>query len=314
MLQFPDAPLAVEPKIPLIAEETENSTMCLNSECPVSVPPSARFCPVCGSDNGCPNVRQAKEEVPSLRERLKKAQLNADRRGCLPRFQDLLERLKSSVAVIATSPNKAHALLSDPSETYTTFYRVVASGSRTPRSNWFDQVRGIADELLFPNYREYISFGALSLDGVGCWHYGSVHLVLADFAIRDRATVFEENSLLFCYKNRLGVHQPIPLGYRAQWQHRHELAACKLGPLVDQATATEDFPGILLSRSTEAEADFVEVHIYERLNRHSIDRVLVRRYHEKDLGQPDDIEDDEIMNMRILRLCQRLGLPCEEVE
>jgi hypothetical protein len=215
------------------------------------------------------------------------------------------ESVRKSVAVIATSPSRAHALLSDGSETYATFYRVVAGSVRLPRNNWFDQVRGIADELLFPNYRDQISFAALSLDGIGCCYYGSVHLVLADFAIRERATVFEENSLFFCQKHRLGVHEAVPPGHRAAWGIRDQLAVAKLEPVVDSATKEEELTGILLSRSDAPDADFMEVHIYERLDRHSIQRVLLK-------ATEPATEDQEIMKELVIRDCQKLGIPVGE--
>jgi hypothetical protein len=116
--------------------------------------------------------------------------------------------------------------------------------------------------------------------------------------------VFEENSLLFCEKHQLGVHKPIPPGYRAVWQKRDELAAAKLEPTLDAATADYELPGLLLSRSEAFDADFVEVHIYERLNRLSIQRVVVKA---------GGTEDDEIMKLLILRACQKAGISFEEV-
>ena len=272
---------------------------CRNPKCRKPVPPSTRLCPTCSWDNGYPNVRQAHAERTALRRRLKLAEEDAIRRSCLDQLKMLREHLQTSVAVIATSASKAHALLSDSSEAYTTFYRVVDSGARTPRANWFDQVRGVADELLFPNYRDYISFAALSLNGIGCWYYGSVHLVLADFAIRERATAFEENSLFFCQKHQLGVHSPVPPGYRAVWKRRDELAAAKLSPIVHSATSHQDLPGILLRRPEEVDADFVEIHIFERLNRDSIQKVVVRA------GGTDD---DVIMKALVLGDCQRANI------
>jgi hypothetical protein len=263
-----------------------------------------RFCATCSWDNGYPNVRQASVEEAALAARFRRAEARATRRNCLHQLAIIRERVRDSVAVIATSPAKAHALLRDSTEAFTTFYRVVNSGARVPRSNWFDQVRGIADELLFPNYREYITFAALSLNGHGCWYYGRVHLVLADFAIRHRATVFEENSLHFCEKRRLGVHKAIPTGYRAIWQQRGELAACKLEPRLAPETAPEDVPTLLLGRSAEADADFIEVHIFDRLNRDSIQRIVVGR---------GGSEDDDIFKSLILRDCEKSGIPYEEV-
>lgn len=263
-----------------------------------------RLCPACGWDNGYPNVRQALLEEPAVIERVNLAEAAASRRHCLDQLIEFRNQLMNSVAVIATSPSRAHALLSDDSEAFSSFYRVVQSGVRIPRGNWFDQVRGIADELLFPNYREFISFAALSLDGVGCWYYGSVHLVLADFAIRNRATAFEENSLLFCEKHQLGTHKSVPPGYRVVWNKRSALATAKLEPLFQSTTKLADMSGILLNRSHEFDADLIEIHIYDRINRHSVRKVIV-----KGGGSEDDI----IIRQLIARDCTRAGIPFEEV-
>jgi hypothetical protein len=278
---------------------------CLNPDCRNPVPPSARLCPTCSWDNGCPNVRQAQVEKTALQRRLRLAEADAQKRSCLGQLKMFRDQLRKSVAVIATSANKAHALLNDSSEAYTTFYRVVQSGARIPRDNWFDQVRGVADELLFPNYRDYISFAALSLDGRGCWYYGSVHLVLADFAIRERATAFEQNSLLFCQEHQLGVHDAVPPGYRAVWPQRDQLAAAKLVPALHSAISLEELPAVLLNRPDEVDAEFIEIHIFDRLNRGSIQRVVVR---------PGGTEDDEIMKQLVLRDCRRIGIPFEQIQ
>jgi hypothetical protein len=278
---------------------------CSNHLCPGVIPPSLRLCPACGSDNGYPNVRQARSEQGALFDRVAQAEKRARLRNCEDQLALLRDLLTKSVAVIATSPSKAHALLSDSSEAYSTFYRVVASGIRTPRPNRFDDVRGIADELLFPHYRDYISFASLSLNGIGCWYYGSVHLVLADFAIRERATAFEENSLQFCNDRRLGVHSAVPPSYRSVWGQRAELGVAKLEPALSSEHTAEDFPGIVLRRPEEFDSDFIEIHIYDRVTRDSVQKVLVRGA---------GTEDDEIMNKLIERDCRRSGIPFEEIK
>jgi hypothetical protein len=128
--------------------------------------------------------------------------------------------------------------------------------------------------------------------------------VLADFAIRDRVTAFEENSLLFCEKHRLGVHEGIAPGHRSTWKYRDQLAAAKLEPKLSPTTLPEDFSGILLSREEAFDSAFIEVHIYERLNRQSIKWVLVKT---------GGSEDDEIMRELIVRVCDRHDIVCQEI-
>lgn len=201
-------------------------------------------------------------------------------------------------------PGEALALLNDPSEVYRNFYQMKSAGAKSPRSNRFDQVRGIADELLFPNYREDISFAALSLPGQGCWYYGSIHVVLADFAVCDRTTVFESNSLLFCDEHQLGTHKPVPPGYRAIWTNRDELAAAKLANRISSATTNAEFNRILIADANDFDADFIEVHIYGGFNRASIERVVIRAGGD---------EDDKIMKAQVEKICSRAGIPVEVI-
>lgn len=47
------------------------------------------------------------------------------------------------------------------------FYGLLAGQVRLPHGNRWDGLRGIADEALFPGYKEHMRFAALSLDGAG---------------------------------------------------------------------------------------------------------------------------------------------------
>jgi hypothetical protein len=250
-------------------------------------------------------VRQAELESEELTRRVRAAETDSIQRGCQQKVKLFRQSVADSVAVIAMDPGRALALLNDSTESYTTCYRLVAAGVRSPRANRFDQVRGIADELLFPNYREYISFAALSLDGQGCWYYGSVHFVLADFAICDRTTVFESNSLLFCDEHRLGTHKPLPNGYRAVWRRRDELAAAKLAFRISPATSGSEFAPILIRNPNDWDAEFIEVHMYGGFNRASIQKVVIR-------NGGDEI--DIIKKGLIKRVCERTGIPVEAIQ
>lgn len=280
---------------------------CANRLCRVPIGREARLCATCGWDNGCPNVRQAREqgERLALRSRVRRAESRARERGCADALAVFREQVRRSVAVLATTTNKAKALLESGTESFTSFYRLLDAGARRPAENWFDEVRGVADALLFPNYREHMQFAALSLDGVGCSYYGRVQLELAGFAIERRASVFEENSLLFCKKHALGVFRPMPKGYRATWEDRDKLAAAKLEPWLQAGHSDRDFPGILLSRPGAEDADFVEVHLYDCLTRESVAKINFVKARASD--------DDMIMWSLICQAASKLGIPCQEV-
>jgi hypothetical protein len=142
------------------------------------------------------------------------------------------------------------------------------------------------------------------VDGRGCGYYGSVFLVLAEFAVRQRVTVFEENSLLFCKKRGLGVDTPVPPGFRAVWDERDLLAAAKLEPLLTEHTLPEHFPHLLLSPEKSEDCAFIEVHIHGTIDRHSVARVHLSR-------EPQS-EDDEMLRSLIRRACTRHGIPVAE--
>jgi hypothetical protein len=235
-----------------------------------------RECPTCGNDVGFPNVRAAKEyeEKAALAKRYEKALRNASGRGCSQVIYAFLDALTSSVAVICGSPSKVKELVSSANQLYASFYQLVGAGARRLEGVKMDLQRRIADSIVFPYYEEHIRFAALSLDGVGATAYGDCSIVLKDIAISERATVFEENSVLFCEKRSLGVANPLPPGYRATWDQRGLLATAKLEPKFASATNATDFPAILIGGTGQ---DFVEVHIFGALDRGSIERIVARK-------------------------------------
>jgi hypothetical protein len=244
--------------------------------CSSQIRGNERNCPSCASDVGFPNVRAAKEyeEKSALAKRYKKALENASGRGCGEAVVAFLEALTSSVAVICRSPSKVKELVSSANELYNTFYQLVGAGVRRLEGTKMDLQRRIADSIMFPYYEEQICFATLSLDGVGATVYGDCSIVLKDIAISERATVFEENSVLFCEKRGLGAANPLPPGYRATWEDRAMLATAKLEPRIGPATNAAEFPAILIGKTGQ---DFVEVHIFGALNRGSIERIVARK-------------------------------------
>ncbi len=143
----------------------------------------------------------------------------------LERFQAAIQK---SGAVLCRPIGQVLMLISSDNEVYASFYDQVRARTRRAEDSIVDQERQIADALLFPSYQHEFRFAALSMNGVGVRSYGGCSLVLADAAIRHRATVFEKNSLEFCRERKLGTGNPLPPGYRALWKDRAILAAAKL--------------------------------------------------------------------------------------
>ena len=204
--------------------------------------------------------------------------------------------LMSSTAVICRSPSKVKELVSSANELYATFYQLVGAGARRLEGTKMDLQRRIADSIMFPYYEDQIRFATLSLDGVGATAYGDCSIVVKDIAISERATVFEENSVLFCEKLELGVASPLPPGYRATWQDRAMLATAKLEPWIGSATNATEFPAILIGGTGQ---DFVEVHIFGALDRGSIERIVAR----KPKGRPTESSWRRLIAIRLWRFC-----------
>ena len=248
--------------------------------CHTEIRDSERNCRVCSHDCGYPNVRAAEKprEREALTRRLEAAEASAKSRGSIDVLNQFRKGVSSSQAVICRSLSQVMQLVSSDNELYASFYQLVGMGARRPEDSTTERERLLADDLLFPNYREQIRFAALSLDGLGASDYGDCSLVLRDVAIFGRTPVFEENSLYFCSRMSLGFGNPVPPGYRAVWGERDQLAAAKLEPRLSPGTNPRDFAGILLKVSAgPSREEFVEVHIYGSLHRRSIERVVVRR-------------------------------------
>jgi hypothetical protein len=273
--------------------------------CGAPVPAEKRECQACGEDNGYPNVRlaQVPAEVDMLAKRLHDAEVSATARGC----SDTLERFGVAVlgskAVIARSLAVVQDLIETDRRTYTSFHKQLAAGARVAEENQLDQVRTQIEAAFFPNFYKEIVFAFLSLGATTLRGYGAYAIVLKTDLIGHRATVFEENLLTFSKKMRLMLHDPIPAGYRAVWSERHTLAKAKLHSELNADSADAAFPSILVKdRGGTADSDFVEVHIYGPLNRHTIERII---------GPRPRTREDRLIWRQLERQLAKISVPVE---
>lgn len=277
---------------------------CPNPECGEGVPAHLRHCVVCETDAGCPNVRAAEIAVEraALAGRVQAAYDDADTRGC----RDCLDRFRAAVglskAVVARSVGKISELMNADNELYATFYQLVDSKSRLPEDNEWDKGRESVDSLLFPHYHKEIRFAALSLNEQGVAGYGGMTLVLKDGAIRERATVFEKNTVVFCRERQVVAGTEAPAGFRASWKERGDLAVAKLHKSLDTATPDDRFSEILMPSSGERTSDFIEVHIFGELHRRAIAKVTGK--------EPRERADRALLRSMRTKLAA-LGVPVE---
>jgi len=208
----------------------------------------------------------------------------------LARFR---EAVRSSEAVLCRNLGVVMHLVSSDSELYGSFYDLVGMGARRPEETPIEVQRRVADDVLFPHYQDKIRFLALTLNGIGATRFGNCSVVLKQAAIQDRATVFEENSVLFAEKHDLGARRHrAPAGFRATWSRRDQLAAAKLEGELRPDTELDAFPGVMMKEGATWEDDqFIEVHIYGPLHRKSIARVTVDRPKRRaDIGILQDLK------------------------
>jgi hypothetical protein len=276
--------------------------------CGVEVAAHVDRCQACMRDVGFPNVRAATsvQENEALAERVRVAFESAQANSC----EGALFRFGGAVArahvVVSRSLSDLRRIVDSENQLFSPFYGQVSGGSRLPENNRFDPARPGVDGTLFPYYAERISFGALSLDGVGVGgNYGGCHLTLRDSSISHRATVFEENAYVFCVvKRRTGVGGPIPAGYRASWEDRAKLAQAKHYAELKASMPDDEFPRVLLRRAQSPEAEtFVEVHIYGGLHRSCLQEVAFG---------PDN-EEDRIIWTSLKRSLVKLGVSVSEL-
>ena len=180
--------------------------------------------------------------------------------------------MADSVAGVCRSLDRAKAILSSDSAVYSTFYGEISSGGRRAEDTPIETQRGATDARVFPFYQKEIRFAALSLNGRGVPSFGDCSFVLKSVAIASRTSVFWENTVDFCNRVCPEQNKPIPPGHRAPWPIRARLASAKAEPLLDRQATNEEFSRILSDGDR-----FIEVNIYGPFNRHSFDRLLVRR-------------------------------------
>jgi len=250
---------------------------CPNPECREEVPNHVRHCVVCGADAKAPNVRAASrnEELEALGQRVLAAEQRARLSGTYAILEDFRHAVENASAVICRSLGVVSEMLSNDNQLFGTFYQNIHAEARLPQHNEWDRIRQSVDSLLFPFYYQELRFAALSIDGSGVTGYGEYCIVLKDTAIKERATVFEENTIVFIKRHRIVPGDPLPLGYRATWDKRDSLAAAKLADRLTSSTTPNEYQSMLIN-AMATDGDFIEVHIYGPLHRRAVRHLLGR--------------------------------------
>jgi hypothetical protein len=256
---------------------------CKNCGSPVS--DSADRCFTCGTDIGAPNVRAAERESAALERRYSQTidqGRNSKRLDSLQLFQ---ESMTKTCAVLNMDLRDLHHFVSRSRQLYTTYQLAVRSETRKAATESNDRERLSVEGLFFGTYGEKIRYGALSADGRGIKSYGEYSLRLKNVAVKDRASLLEENTYPFAKRHGMIAGSSIPAGYRSTWSERHKLAVAKLGSLVSAATTEKEYPQLLLTNGITRDSDkFIEVHIYGPMDGNAVETVTGKSIMRK---QPD---------------------------
>jgi hypothetical protein len=280
------------------------------SHCGQAVHANLFQCPHCGQQIGFPNVTTSAtpEEVAALNERLKKASVDLRIRGAEATELQFRQAVEAAEAVVNRYFSEFYRLAWSDDQIFATYYQKVQAGLQLPESDQWNRLRGIADTILFGDAnKQHIRFAALSLDGVGLDHYGDCSLTLKRSMIEHRATVFEQNSVIFM--KRLGINGAddfeVPSGYRATWDRRGDLCVAKLSGRLKPTTSSNEFSTILLSPGINPEDDeFVEVHVWGPMTMRSFERVFVKKW----AAAPSDAEINAV-KARLDKIGVRFDLP-----
>jgi hypothetical protein len=237
-------------------------------KCTNDIPRPADCCPHCGARPELFwNVIEADDidERTALEDRYNAASEDAQTRGAAANLKDFEDAVARSIAVIARPDTVIHRLANNTRQLYSGYYKEIEAGLRLPDNDKWSVGRELTDSLLFTEYRQHIRFGALSLDGTGPSRFGPCSFELREHMIADRASVLEENSVIFIERHDIKVSPKakVPKGYRASWMYRSKVCIAKLAARIDSTTGPNEYSGLLLKGAASPEDDeFVEVHIY----------------------------------------------------
>lgn len=262
-------------------------TICSHCSCENSL--MSEKCSQCGMFLGFPNVNDCsqREEMEALKERylekLKLAELEEQRKKRI----DFEEQVEKSLAVINVKLDYLYNLVTGKSTIYSTYQLQTDGEIRDFVRSEFDKERRGIEGTLFGSYGSNIRYAALSLDGSGLKSYGDYTIILSDESVRLRTTLLEENSYNFIRRHKILAGDKIPKGYRAVWKERHKLAIAKL---MEKILLTKDmnYAIIILNSTGDRKHDeFIEVHIYGKINKEAIH--AVRGNSKVNIGQKEKI-------------------------
>lgn len=246
-------------------------------DCSFDFPEDWTQCPHCGRPQLFPNVKLAerKDERDALEARFQAALKDADTRNCRGVVDDFYVASSGTKAVVCCGATKLVSLASGGHDLYATFYDLeelrFSRPAKAGQPDWNTaRIKGEIDLLGGSRPTKNIHYAALSIDQFGVANYGEYAIVLREDMISHRASVFQENTGVYFFKNPGAA----PKGFRSNWIERGKLCVAKLEDRLTIASAPADFPKVILKAAPNPlDDEFLEVQVFGPMTARTFDRV-----------------------------------------
>ena len=232
-------------------------------------------CSFCGKSLGAINVNMV--SAPSELEALEKRYIDAKKKSAnlalLEKFEERVKYDSKAVINFDFSTLKAIVLNGD---VYKSYQKLLKENKKQIAEDVFDRKRMKVDGYMFGSWGEEITFAALSLNEQGLGSYGKIAVTLDEIAIKERATLLEENSYSFALTDQRLMKDEIPKGYRSVWVDRHKLAVVKHSSKLLSLDQEDGFVTILLrSDGNKATDHFMEIHIFGPVGESAFNKIYI---------------------------------------
>jgi hypothetical protein len=251
--------------------------------CPVCGEPNERNADVCkqeGHSMGSVNVNIYSDPhfQEGLEQRYRQETAAASEPGALAVFE---QTLRDEGQALINIKLEALCDLINKGEDYLPYRMAVEQGKRDKMPFLQDKDRCAVEASFYGVDGGKIVYAALALDDEGLVSYGKQTIVLKTKNIARRTTVFERDTYLLFYdfldQGWRILNAPVPTGYSAVWEDRGKLAVCKHGAELSASGAKTNFAALILRPGTDhTDDEFLELHIFNKVNPVVFDRIILR--------------------------------------
>jgi hypothetical protein len=240
-------------------------------------------------------------EEAALKRRYSAAITDCSNRQCSEVAGCFEQSMQTTNAVFCCSLAKLFPMATGDRDIYATYYDLLPNRLFIPPeptgSNWNVRRQVCEDAIFGTGVREHVHYAALSLGERGLHNYGECLVILREQMISHRATIFEENSIVFLKRHNVAMFDAdkLPPGYRSTWENRAVLCVSKLAHRLQPDTDPTEFAGLLLHvGETRQDDDFVEVHIFGPMTFRTFAKIIVTLSHQRPdtlqaATSPDDV-------------------------